>query len=169
LLLLNPPYDWESGADESARKEYTFLREASPALVSGGVLVYIVPDTRLTRKVVTIEGIVCYPEEAEAAARASPVFSAFRRSVVPEEHEMGAGQPPTPLHKGHISLLLAAGHLDGLVGEGPNAHLVRGTVAKEERELSGDDGDDGKLTRTLITHRITIKALTPRGEVKTLT
>jgi len=22
LLLLNPPYDWESGADESARKEY---------------------------------------------------------------------------------------------------------------------------------------------------
>lgn len=245
LLLLNPPYDWQSDTDESTRKEYAFLREASPALVPGGVLVYIIPDARVSRKVVhyldyafdqhaaarfpkdeyerfhqivivcqkkrvkgcsdasverlmlsmtrddrnlgrlealsdvwsvpptppevTIEGNACYAEEAEDAARASPVLPAFRRSVVPEDREVSAGQPPTPLHKGHISLLLAAGHLDGLVGEGPDAHLVRGTVTKEEREISSEETDHGKITRVLITHRITIKALTSRGEVKTLT
>jgi hypothetical protein len=242
LMLLNPPYDWETGSEENSRKEYKFLRDASPALVSGGILVYIIPQNRFGRTIaryldyafdrisvarfpdkeyerfgqvvvvarkksvkstseasftrllsfvtsadlpvlgdiqdvwevpatqprLTIEGVACFPEEAERVAQASTVLDALRQSVVPSPQAEMRGQPPTPLHKGHISLLLAAGHLDGYVGEGPDTHLVRGTVTKEEREISSEETDAGEETHTLITHRITIKCLTPQGTIKTL-
>lgn len=210
LLFLNPPYDWDTGSVENSRKEYKFLRDAAPALVSGGILVYIIPQNRFVRSIaryldyafeqigmarfpdkeyarfgqmvviarkkqvkttsetsfgrllaqasdnllpgfegikevwevpvteprLTVEGVACFPEEAERAAQVSPLAQAFRRSVVPKGQAETKGRPPTPLHKGHISLLLAAGHLDGYVGEGPDIHLIRGTVTKEEREIS---------------------------------
>ncbi len=242
LVLLNPPYDWETGSEETSRKEYKFLRDAAPALISGGILVYIIPQIRFGRSIaryldyafdrigmarfpdkeysrfgqmvvvarkklvkstseaaftkllslatsanlpvlsdiqdtwevpatqprLAVEGVACFPEEAERVAQTSTVLDALKQSVVPRDQAEIRGQPPTPLHKGHISLLLAAGHLDGYVGEGPDTHLVRGTVTKEEREISSEETDSGEETHTLITHRITIKCLTPQGAIKTL-
>ncbi|HMN26688.1 MAG TPA: DUF6094 domain-containing protein [Caldilineaceae bacterium] len=45
LLLLNPPYDWESGEAgvKKNRLEYTFLRNTLRRLMPSGVLVYLVP------------------------------------------------------------------------------------------------------------------------------
>ena len=45
LLFLNPPYDWEQ--DEKKRVEHAFLTHCTRYLVDGGVLVFIVPRTRL--------------------------------------------------------------------------------------------------------------------------
>jgi len=47
LLFLNPPYDDEEGE----RKELIFLRGTIDCLVSTGVLVYIIPQKRLTRPI----------------------------------------------------------------------------------------------------------------------
>ena len=47
LLFLNPPYDDEEGE----RKELIFLRGTMDSLVATGVLVYIIPQKRLTRPI----------------------------------------------------------------------------------------------------------------------
>ena len=47
LLFLNPPYDDEEGE----RKELIFLRGTMDCLVATGVLVYIIPQKRLTRPI----------------------------------------------------------------------------------------------------------------------
>lgn len=59
LLWLNPPYDDDSatGKDELGlntgmiRKELAFLRRFEPSLMSGGILVYIIPVTRLDARI----------------------------------------------------------------------------------------------------------------------
>ena len=45
VLFLNPPYDQN---DRAGRMELDFLKAAMPALVSNGVLVYIIPTTAVT-------------------------------------------------------------------------------------------------------------------------
>jgi len=61
------------------------------------------------------------------------------------------GRPPRPLHAGYLGLLLASGHLDGVVDEGEERHVVRGKVEK--------------LT---LTYQVSIKALRRDGEIITL-
>ncbi|MDY6839631.1 MAG: DUF6094 domain-containing protein [Thermodesulfobacteriota bacterium] len=49
-LYLNPPYDWAVRDDEiakSERYERTFLRDCTPYLCPGGILVYLIPQNRL--------------------------------------------------------------------------------------------------------------------------
>ncbi|MBN1179936.1 MAG: hypothetical protein JXD18_12045, partial [Anaerolineae bacterium] len=48
LAWSNPPYDNE-GLGDSRRQEWTFLKTSTPALMPGGVLVYIVPEYVLRR------------------------------------------------------------------------------------------------------------------------
>jgi hypothetical protein len=57
-------------------------------------------------------------------------------------------RPPLPPAKGHLAMLLASGHMDGLVhppGEEP--HVVRGTATKEQylKEESTDEKPDGSV------------------------
>ena len=46
LLLLNPPYDFDSAEDEK-RTEQAFLRQTTRYLAVGGLLVFVVPSQRL--------------------------------------------------------------------------------------------------------------------------
>ena len=60
LLYLNPPYDWSIRNDEvsaSERHERTFLRDTICYLMPGGVLVYLIPQSRLDK---TIAKILAY-------------------------------------------------------------------------------------------------------------
>ena len=60
LLYLNPPYDWSIRNDEvsaSERHERTFLRDTICYLIPGGVLVYLIPQSRLDK---TIAKILAY-------------------------------------------------------------------------------------------------------------
>jgi hypothetical protein len=47
LLYLNPPYDFECGVFDNRRLEYVFLQHCYRWLVSGGVLVFVVPKKAL--------------------------------------------------------------------------------------------------------------------------
>jgi len=82
--------------------------------------------------------------------------------------------PPLSLGKGHVALLLASGHLDGVVyppGEPP--HLVRGTARKIEYISSIEDESDpetGKEKTTVTkSERIsmTIRTLSSAGTIQT--
>jgi hypothetical protein len=47
LLFLNPPYDYDTGAEEGNRLEYTFLRDTMKWLKPDGWLIYIVRQVHL--------------------------------------------------------------------------------------------------------------------------
>ena len=49
LLYLNPPYDWEAGETNNQRLEYVFLEHTFRWLKPGGVLVFVIPQQRLTK------------------------------------------------------------------------------------------------------------------------
>jgi hypothetical protein len=66
--------------------------------------------------------------------------------------------PPLALGIGHIALLLASGHLDGVVHpEGKPPHVVRGTSRKREyvADVTETENDDGSTTtKTTIAEKI---------------
>lgn len=97
--------------------------------------------------------------EARELVSSSPLWKLFRESAAP-----GLGRPPVPLHAGHIALLLAAGHLDGTVGEGGDRHLVRGSVEKTVLPVEAED-DRG---HELHVHRPVVSLLLPGGTLKVL-
>jgi hypothetical protein len=77
-----------------------------------------------------------------------------------------APQPPTQLHKGHVSLLLASGLLNGHIGTGPDQHLVKGSVIKMSSETAEEeeteDGTDVRIKEREYFH-IGIKYLDRHG------
>jgi len=49
LLYLNPPYDWECGDSNNQRLEYVFLEHTYRWLKADGVLIFVIPQQRLTK------------------------------------------------------------------------------------------------------------------------
>ncbi len=79
----------------------------------------------------------------------------------------GVGRPPLPLHTGHIGLLLASGCLDGVVGEGDDRHIVRGKVEKIVHTTQEYEGDV-VIERSVDSYKVSVKVLTPDGEIRSL-
>lgn len=114
------------------------------------------------------EGFYISDEEAREAMAQSPLWeqagALFKALHKKEENSEAAGQPPTPLHAGHLALMLAAGHLNGLVGEGETAHLIRGRTTKSTYTMV--DESDTKKTREF--YQIVVSALSPNGAYREL-
>lgn len=233
LLWLNPPYD----DGEECRLEFSFLKNTADCLQPGGILVYIIPQKRLTKRIARYLasrferiGIWQFPEK-EYKAFGQIVVTGIRRKTttngdippklenIPEKKLPALGentkarydvpvgkrisifksteldskeleaeiaksplwerlskqtkgvtesQPPLPLHKGHLGLLLASGKLDGVQGEGEDKHLVRGKVTKHQSvsEIVNDDGS--QETRVLESFKVAIKLLTADGQIRVL-
>jgi hypothetical protein len=72
--------------------------------------------------------------------------------------------PPLPLGIGHVALLLASGHLDGVVHpEGKPPHVVRGTSRKSEFVSNVEETEDEEgrtVKRTTISERIELAVRT---------
>jgi hypothetical protein len=51
FCLLNPPYDGETATGGGQRLESSFLLQTTPLLCEGGILAYIIPETRIDEKV----------------------------------------------------------------------------------------------------------------------
>jgi hypothetical protein len=244
LLFLNPPYD-EATREEDAdtkteRQEKAFLRMTVPYLVPGGVLVYIIPQTRLNRGIARLLAsrfeqidVFRFPDPEYDDFRQVVVFGVrktdsfldeglalklqnvpnrkvkplsetattpyavppagplklFRSTVIEPEalakqmaqsplwrrlhamttrSELKLPRPPLPLHSGHLGLLLAAGKLDGVVGEGSDRHVVKGKVTKvvsKVDEYKGDVMEQRELDRYVVS----IKILNCNGEIRELT
>lgn len=73
---------------------------------------------------------------------------------------------PTPLHKGHIMLLLTSGFLNGYIGTGPDQHLVKGSAVKDVREFQevDDEGNNRLVEREY--YNIGVKLLNANGEFR---
>ena len=83
-------------------------------------------------------------------------------------------RPPMSPGIGHRAMLLASGHIDGLicpVDEPP--HVIRGTAAKDKYVASCDENEDENgnvTTRTVISERprLVIRVLDSQGNITTL-
>lgn len=81
--------------------------------------------------------------------------------------------PPLALGIGHVALLLASGHLDGLVHpDGQPPHVVRGASRKTEfvADVTETENDDGSsTTKTTLSERIEliIRTVDLTGEIRT--
>jgi hypothetical protein len=49
FLYLNPPYDWECGGRGNQRLEHVFLEHTHRWLKPGGVLIFVIPQSRLAK------------------------------------------------------------------------------------------------------------------------
>ncbi|MGO9110065.1 MAG: DUF6094 domain-containing protein [Thermoguttaceae bacterium] len=83
-------------------------------------------------------------------------------------------RPPMSPGIGHRAMLLASGHIDGLICP-PNEppHVIRGTAAKDQYVASCDEneGEDGSVTtRTVISERtrLVVRILDSEGTLSTL-
>jgi hypothetical protein len=80
------------------------------------------------------------------------------RSHLTAVSEVPLPSPPLALNIGHVALLLASGHLDGVVHpEGKPPHVVRGNARKREyvADVTDIENPDGSTTRrTTISERI---------------
>src|SRR5260370_10789762 len=77
---------------------------------------------------------------------------------------VGLPSPPLALGIGHVALLLASGHLDGVVHpEGGPPHVVRGTSRKREYVADVTDtvnADGSTTTKTTIAEKIELMVRT---------
>ena len=141
---------WSSPSWESVQAPADFIYH----LPSG-------PGPRIFKKVEPTE------PELQRMLSGSPLRSHLK--VLPN-HPLPS--PPLALGIGHVALLLASGHLDGVVQpEGKLPHVVRGTARKREfvsdvTEIENDDGST--TTKTTISERIelVIRALDLTGTIQ---
>jgi hypothetical protein len=106
------------------------------------------------------------PEELAKQMDQSPLWRRFH--AMTSRTELKLPRPPLPLHSGHLGLLLAAGKLDGVVGEGAERHVVKGKVTKvvsKVEECKGDVLEQRELDRYVVS----IKILNRNGEIRELT
>jgi hypothetical protein len=95
------------------------------------------------------------------------------RSHLAVPPKVGLPSPPLALGIGHVALLLASGHLDGVVHpEGQQPHVVRGTSRKREyvAEESETENDDGTVTKkTVIAEKIelVVRTVDQSGNIQT--
>jgi hypothetical protein len=106
------------------------------------------------------------PEELEGLVALSPLWHRF--DAMTTKSELQVPRPPLPLHSGHLGLLLAAGKLDGVIGEGDDRHVVKGKVSKVVSKVEEYKGDVLEL-RELDRYVVSIKVLDRNGEIRELT
>ncbi len=127
--------------------------------------VYDIPTGRKPTRFIKVE---LTEAELRDALRVSPL----QRHLQPHADSLLV-EPPLSLGKGHIALLLASGHLDGIVQpEGEPPHVVRGT-AKKTQYVAGveqsDNADGSVTTKTCLSEKITltVRAVGVDGRIKT--
>lgn len=141
-----------------------------PTLTRSDATAYCVPAT--SPDVALFRSLFLTAEDVREDVARSAVWDRLRLATsIPDPKE--AGQPPMRLKPGLLALLLAAGYLDGPVGQGDERHLIRGLVLKEEdtaEEETTEDEGGGKETRTTTRerYRVRINVLTQDGSLKEL-
>lgn len=90
LLWLNPPYDWSSRDNEtetSERYELTFLRNCFLYLCLKGILVYLIPQQRLDKKIAQILSyrfenisVFRFPEQEYKSFKQLVIFGILKKS-----------------------------------------------------------------------------------------
>lgn len=145
--------------------DYNSIRRPLPYRPEGIAGQYHIPKTDGPKR---FENTELTDKELAAALAASPLR---QRLLTAPSYKPAS--PLLPLSQGHIAILLASGHLDGIVvppGERP--HVVRGTARKVSfvvsEETSDTPGGGTKtVTKTSQKIQLIVRAVGQDGEIKT--
>lgn len=95
LLYLNPPYDWAIRNDDvsaSERHERTFLRNTIRFLIPDGILVYLIPQSRLDENIAKILAyrfkdvrVFRFPAEEYESFKQLVLFGTLKKRASPDE------------------------------------------------------------------------------------
>ena len=77
ILYLNPPYDFDA---EDGRTELSFLKHTLPYLVTGGLLLFVVPQKRITPRIARV--LSAYFEDLKIRRFPEDEFQAFGQIVI---------------------------------------------------------------------------------------
>ncbi|CDQ41933.1 hypothetical protein [Virgibacillus salexigens] len=140
----------------------------------------LTPFSQLKEIAPQAEGIYFVPTQSNDAVelfRVGPltsgeVLEAVQKSSLLDTYKESYSQvltdpnpvAPTPLHKGHIMLLLTSGFLNGYIGKGVNQHLVKGNAIKMTRESRETDDDGVETIKEREYYHISVKYLNNKGE-----
>ena len=133
--------------------------EASPGFV------YRIPSGPGPR---TFQKVEPTKSELQQMLASSPLRSHLSAPAI-----AGLPSPPLALGIGHVALLLASGHLDGVVHpEGKLPHVVRGTSRKREyvadvTETENDDGSSTKKTTIAEKIELMVRTVDLTGNIRT--
>lgn len=116
--------------------------------------------TRLEDKFKYYEGII-----------GSKGFSSFKERSKPKSLEVG-GNPCLPINQGQMALLLASGAVNGEIGTGEHYHLVQGLeivskIVEEEKKIH-DNGSVTSITKERTKREVSVKVITPTGNITKL-
>ena len=82
------------------------------------------------------------------------------------------GNPIMPINNGQRALLLAAGAINGYLGEGDSLHLVQGMedvfTKKSEEKITSESGSTTTKTVTSTLREVSVKIITPSGKITKL-
>jgi SAM-dependent methyltransferase len=101
----------------------------------------------------------------------SPIRFHLDRAV---DKSTACGRPPISPGIGHRAMLLASGHIDGLISpENEPPHVIRGTATKDKYVSSCEESEDAEgntTTRTTFSERprLVIRVLDSQGNISTL-
>jgi methylase of polypeptide subunit release factors len=115
----------------------------------------------------TFKGRRIDPQVMDQEVSESPLW--IRVQEASRANDLALERPPLPLHSGHLALLLAAGMLDGVVGEGDQRHIACGLVRKTVTTTTEINDDGAEVTRDTEHFQVAIKVLDQDGEIQTLT
>lgn len=105
-------------------------------------------------------------EELREALNSSKTVNKKVEKTIDMITQQATNITPTPLHEGHIVMLLTSGILNGYIGKGINQHLVKGTARKEVR-VENKINEDGTIeTLEKDYYNISVKTLNSDGEFK---
>lgn len=104
-------------------------------------------------------------EELSEALKASKLNDKISEQIDRSLHNV-CSTTPTPLHEGHLVMLLTSGILNGYVGKGINQHLVKGTAIKEVQYLEDTDDEGNTVDIEREYYNISVKTLNSNGEFK---
>jgi len=164
LLFLNPPYDQvtlEEGAHtETERQERAFLRMTAPYLMSGGVLVYIIPQNRLNKSIARL--LASRFNHIRVYRFPDPEYAEFRQIVV-----FGVKTGDNALDESEASRLqsMAAGDLPPISENNDIRYTVPTSVPLELFRSLRIDPDELEKQMALSALWKRFSALTTRTEV----
>ncbi|MBW1713776.1 MAG: class I SAM-dependent methyltransferase [Deltaproteobacteria bacterium] len=159
LLYLNPPYDWAARDDDiqaSERYELTFLRDNLKYLCPAGLLVYLIPQRRLDKRVAQV---LAHRFEDVAVFRFPEAdYQAFRQVVV-----FGRLKPRTGADPDLAGFLAQVGLGQAIVphlqAEAGRVYEVPLSPAKGRFVFQGRDIDPAELAEEVERHGLTDRFL----------
>lgn len=140
--------------------------EVEGAPLEADLAVYTIPHTYRPR---VFQKNTMTDMEIFEFLRASPLNSLLKSSP-----EFVPDRPPLPPGRGHVSMLLSSGMLDGVVPAGEDTHVVRGSTRKGKtlnvQASDVTEKDDGTVTVKAVWSEyqdLTIRVVTKDGAIRT--